>query len=133
MKLKDIRDDYYSFSKKLSDITRQLSFAGIAVIWTLRLGEGDSSGIIYEKSLLIPLATFVLVLALDFLHYFWATLATRMVNNHLWKLYHDNEKKVDFPSWINRITEGFFFSKVILYAIGQGILIYYLFRLIEGI
>ncbi len=37
MKLSDYRETYYEFSGKLSDVSRQLSFAGIALIWLFKL------------------------------------------------------------------------------------------------
>jgi hypothetical protein len=39
MKLQKARDTYYEYSGKLSDITRQLSFAGIAIVWIFRAGD----------------------------------------------------------------------------------------------
>ena len=39
MKISKLREDYSKASAKVSELVRQLSFAGIAVIWILRTGE----------------------------------------------------------------------------------------------
>jgi len=36
MNLQDYRDDFYTYSGKASDISRQLAFAGIAIIWIFK-------------------------------------------------------------------------------------------------
>ena len=39
MKLSDYRETYYEFSGKASDVTRQLAFAGIAIVWIFKIEE----------------------------------------------------------------------------------------------
>jgi hypothetical protein len=39
MKLQDYRNDFYLFSGKASDISRQLAFAAIAIIWIFKRTE----------------------------------------------------------------------------------------------
>ena len=39
MKIHELRSTYYEASGKVSDISRQLAFAGIAVIWVLRVEQ----------------------------------------------------------------------------------------------
>ena len=68
MKIHEIRDAYYEASGTVSDISRQLAFAGIAVIWVLKVGDG-SGGIPFSSELVIPLYCFVSALGLDLLQY----------------------------------------------------------------
>lgn len=130
MKLGDIRDDYYTYSGKLSDISRNMCFAGIAVIWALRLGEAGSSGIPYSDKLLTPLVYFALSLAMDFIQYAWSTAATGIVNSVYWKKHKDNDVEVEFPSWLNHISILLFFIKLLFSFIGIAALILYLWKLL---
>ena len=38
-KLSEFKEDYYHFTGKLSDINRQIAFAGIALIWVFKKGK----------------------------------------------------------------------------------------------
>ena len=42
MKLRNYRQTYYDYSGKASDIARQLSFAGIAIIWIFKIQKDTS-------------------------------------------------------------------------------------------
>ncbi|MBX3674317.1 MAG: hypothetical protein KF776_15170 [Burkholderiales bacterium] len=75
MNLSDLKKDYDAFSGKASDVTRQLSFAGIAVIWVLR-GSDRSSEIALSILLLCSLGGFVFTLMLDLAQYLYGTWST---------------------------------------------------------
>ena len=130
MKAGDIRDDYYVLSGKLSDISRNLCFAGIAVIWALRLGNAAESGIVFSEKLLLPLAIFVLSLTLDFIQYAWSTAATGIMNKIYWNRYKDDETSVEFPTWLNVVTSVIFIVKLIASFAGQAILLFYIWKLL---
>lgn len=68
MKLNEYKITYEDFSGKASDVVRQLSFAGIAVIWIFKVQSNGSLKI--PDSLLTPLMLFCISLALDLLQYF---------------------------------------------------------------
>lgn len=72
MKLSDYRNTYYEFSGKASDVARNLSFAGIALIWIFMVA-GDPVPKI-PKRLILPAALLALTLAFDLLQYISATL-----------------------------------------------------------
>ncbi len=105
MELKDARAAADTFSGKASDVSRQLAFAGIAVIWILRVGD-KTGGIQYAGALLLPLLMFVASLALDLLHYVYGAVA--------WLSFHrikelelkdaPAETKTKAPRWIHRIN-----------------------------
>ena len=71
MKLKDCRETFYEFSGKLSDNTRKLAFAGIAIVWIFKQGENGSYTI--PDALKTAMLMFVVSLSLDLLHYIWQT------------------------------------------------------------
>jgi len=72
MKLGDIRDAYEALSAKASEIVRQLSLAGVALVWLFRSGRPGS------PEVALPLVRgalfFFLALVLDFLQYLSGTM-----------------------------------------------------------
>jgi hypothetical protein len=58
VKIAELRDTYYEATDKVSELVRQLSFAGIAVVWILRTGD-HTGGVTYSSELLRPLVLFV--------------------------------------------------------------------------
>lgn len=110
MKLKDARDNYYFFSGKTSDITRQLGLAGIALVWLYKVERAGVTKLPVE--LQTPLVLIVLGLTLDLLQYAVAT--------GVWGVYQRHKEKsgigetVDFeaPSSINIPTIALFIGKV---------------------
>ncbi len=73
MNVNDYRDTYYTLSGKASDVSRQLSFAGIALVWIFKAEKGGPLAV--PEPLLLPAALFVLALALDLLQYVYGSLA----------------------------------------------------------
>jgi hypothetical protein len=124
MKLKDARENYYEFSRKTSEIVRQLGFAGIALIWIFR-AEGGGQQIIPGE--LVPAAALIVTgLAFDLLHAVVGTLA--------WGIYHrykettGTKEQAEFlaPAWINWGTIFFFWAKTIVMAIAYLYLLRFL-------
>ena len=69
MKIRKIREDFEANTKTVSDLVRQLAFAGIAVIWVIRTGD-NAGGIRYSlEPLFSSLLLFVVALACDFAQY----------------------------------------------------------------
>jgi hypothetical protein len=131
MKLKDARDAYDIFSGKLSDIVRQLSFAGIAVIWIFRVGH-ESGGIAYSTELLIPLGCFVLTLGLDFLQYLYASIAWSRFHRYKELSGVDNRAEFKAPAWLNIPTLFFFYSKAASIFVGYIFLLMAIGRQLIG-
>ena len=66
MKLADIRENYYEFSRKTSEVVRNLGFAGIALIWVFRTEINGS--LIIHPDLYLAGVFLVIGLGLDLLH-----------------------------------------------------------------
>jgi hypothetical protein len=74
MKLEDARGAYEALSGKASDIVRQLSLAGVGLIWVFKSGADTSNTILSLDPELLKAAVFIfLALVLDFLQYFVGT------------------------------------------------------------
>lgn len=135
MKLEDARAAFYEASATLSDNTRKLLFAGIAIVWIFKSGDRSSAGIGFSRSLILPLAAFVAGLLLDMLQYLYKTIAW-------WYFYKSKHRKkfaddaqVAAPNMINVITFAFFYLKIGACAWGYYYVIRYIWaalNLIHG-
>lgn len=83
MKLKECRESYYYNSGKASDISRNLGFAGLALIWAFRVTTVEQEFIPYE----LRWAAILLItgLGLDFFQYIVGTV--------VWGAYHRLKEK----------------------------------------
>jgi hypothetical protein len=132
--LKEARDNYSKRSTKLSDVVRQLNFAGIAVIWLLRTGD-NTGGIPYSDCLLWPLGLFICSATFDLLHYAYASAA--------WGIFHRLEEKklkddaeratveIHAPNAINWLSLFFFWGKTIFTVAAYCFLIAYIARFLS--
>jgi hypothetical protein len=125
MKVQEIRNDYYEASGVVSLISRQLNFAGIAVIWLLKVGT-NSGGISFSGELLVPLYCFVAALGADLLQYVYKTITLGTLNYFHWRKHKDNEADVDVSPKINWLTNIFFWGKVTLLIYGYILLLYFI-------
>lgn len=119
MDIEKVRAAADIYSGKLSDLARQLSFAGIAVIWIFKIG-GDTGGMVYPGELYIPLACFLFSLCFDLLHYAYSTIAWTLLGNCMDK---KNQTGCDISNAINIPSEILFYLKVVLVLIGYAILL----------
>lgn len=133
MKLKDAREAYYEYTGKLSDVNRQLCFAGIAVIWIFAVKE-DSGGVTISSQLLLPLGCFVLGLTFDLLQY--------TVQSVSWGVFHrskensgiSEEDEIGAPAWINWAPDWLMCLKVLFTLLGYiALLVYFLDLAGEGV
>lgn len=120
MKIKAVRALVDTFTGKASELSRQLAFAGIAVIWIFK-NSGDTA--IIPNDFLLPLFFLVLTLALDFLQYIFGSIEW-MIFSHLQEKKHDctnEEKEVDSsPGWINLPHTICFVLKLVTITIGYA-------------
>jgi hypothetical protein len=126
-KLSDYKVVYEEASSKVSDLTRQMALAGIAIIWIFR--QPDTSEKIICKELLTPLIFFISTLSFDILQYIYKTIAWAI----FFRIKEKKTKKQDpdppmqarpimnLPTWI------LFFLKVICLLIGYILIFNYLF------
>lgn len=109
MKLEKYLETYYWFSGKASDVARQLAFAGVAIIWIFKAGNGLQTKI--PNGLLLPLILLCLSLASDLLQYVTGTI--------IWGFFHRyHEKKmtgdIKASAWLMKPILIFFILKIIL-------------------
>jgi len=126
MNLKICRETFYEFSGILSDNTRKLAFAGIAIVWIFKQGENGSFTIpnILRKAMLM----FVLSLSLDLLQYIWQSFIWGIFYTYKEKKLNHNEN-IDFlaPNIFKDIANIFFWSKVITLVIGYIFMLIFFF------
>jgi hypothetical protein len=121
MTRKDAREIYYKASNTLSEVTRQLSLAGIAVIWIFKVGESSAGGIKFQPVFVWPLVLFILALGFDLFQYTYKSAA--------WGVFHtlkarQNSDDFEAPDAINWPTLLFFWGKVILTVLAYCALLY---------
>lgn len=128
MTLDDLWTDVREYTGKLSEVTRQAAYAGLALIWIFKTGTETTYHL--DRSLILAGALLALALACDVAQYAVAVLFR-------WRHARAEERVrgVDYdrddltlPVNINRGPYAFFALKVALVAAGYAILIYYLFR-----
>lgn len=127
-------DTFYEKSGQTSSINRQISYAGIAVLWIL--ASNDASQILSNPSLLYPALCFVAALGFDFLQYFSASVVWQLYCKYLEK----KDKAGDFygsaetaetyrhPKFINLVAEICFFAKCTFLLAGYVFLVWYLYQ-----
>jgi hypothetical protein len=125
MKLQDARDIYERRSTNLSDVVRQLNFAGIAIIWLLRTGDNTLP---YSKGLLWPLGLFAGSATFDLFHYAYATAAWGIFYRLQEKKPENNaETEIHVPGAINWISFVFLWGKTGLTIAAYCFLVVYIF------
>lgn len=130
MNLSDARETYYFYSGKLSDINRNICFAGIAVVWIF-VTKVSTSEIKLEKEFLVPLILFVISLALDLLQYLTSTITWSMF--HRIKEKSDIQEDSDFkaPRWFNWPPLIMFYLKVFATISGYAVLLKIITKIIR--
>jgi hypothetical protein len=122
MKILEIRDAYYQASGKVSELVRQFSLAGIAVIWIFRIGGDDAGGVRYTSELLLPLGFFVAALGSDLLQYVYGSVIWGFLNTHHWRKHKSNDKDVKVSDKVNWPSLFFFWIKVVFALVAYGLL-----------
>jgi hypothetical protein len=123
-------DRWYVASAKASDTSRQLAFAGIAVVWVLSGGADAPTTATVSGELVGALLAFVVALLCDFLQY--------AVQSLLWRMFSRKKEKAlraqydSAPGWrdeefsvpvaLNVPGEVFFWSKLVAVATGYVVL-----------
>lgn len=116
MKLRDARQAYDYYTGKLSDVTRQLCFAGVAVVWVFVVKESGSFSL--ASNLKISLGFFVTALALDLLHYLSSSVTWGIFHRYKEMCKTGEDAEFLAPLWINFVPLIFFWSKVFFALFG---------------
>lgn len=114
-KLSEFKDDYYFFTGKLSDINRQIAFAGIALIWVFK--KGDNSEFQIDSELILPAILIVSALACDIFQYIYQSVTWSIFYTYHNRKNKSEDKKIESPECLNYPSWVFFFIKVILVLI----------------
>ncbi|HXX43013.1 MAG TPA: hypothetical protein VEI58_12205 [Chthoniobacterales bacterium] len=128
MKLEEAKKAFYDASATLTENTRKLCFAGIAIVWIFKVGDKNAGGVPFAAGLLWPLGAFVMALALDVLQYFYKST--------IWWLYYackhkqgtSDDSEIDPPRLINFLTFVFFYGKVLFCGYGFYRLLAYIWK-----
>ena len=122
MTFSEIVEVYYGATETLSTQVRQLAFAGIAVIWIVRVGDSEAGGLDYTSAATLALFLFLASLSLDLLQYVYKSAAYWWINRSNWKegSKMDEDVHVD-PRW-NVPTIVFFWLKTAVLMVGYGVL-----------
>jgi hypothetical protein len=114
MKLEDARKAYYEYSGKVSDISRTLALAGIALIWVFKVDSKVGPHV--PNELILPAFLLVLALSADFLHYVVATISWGTYQRYKEKAGVTEKDQFLAPSWINWPTTFFLFPLKIIFV-----------------
>jgi len=126
VKISEVKADYYEASSKVSDIVRQLSFAGIAVVWIFRVGD-KAGGMRYTPEMVHPLGLFVISLGLDLFQYTYKTVALGALNYFSHKKHPDDETDIAYPSKLNWVTNILFVGKAGACILAFGFLLHLIY------
>jgi hypothetical protein len=118
MTLEDVRTAYETLSGKASDIVRQISLAGVGLIWIFK--SGTSTSLSLEPPLLKAAFFIFLALIFDFLQYLLGTT--------IWFAYFRHKEKqgtkggIEFlaPPQLNWPTWAIFYLKSAMMLIAYG-------------
>ncbi len=130
MTLDDLWSDVRELTGKLSDVTRQAAYAGLAIIWIFK--TGDAATYHFDRSLIWAGVLLALGLTLDLAQYA-CNAALRWFNAR----HEEQVRGVDYegkdltlPKRINRVPYALFALKVALVAAGYVVLLTYLLRVL---
>ena len=132
MKLPEYRQTFYDYSGKVSDLSRQLAFAGLAVIWIFKK-DGATDKLTIPGALTLPLLLLVASLACDVLQYFAGTV--------VWWLFYrikeirgftDEQELGDHSPWLEAPIWIFFLFKFIFLIVAYACIARYLFANLTG-
>jgi len=119
MKLSEYKQDYYTFTGKLSDINRQIAFAGIALIWIFK--RNDVENVVICHQLVLPAILLAIALGADISQYIYQSITWAIFYRYHEKRTDNDDAEVSAPSILNYPSWMFFIIKVAL------VLIAYLF------
>ena len=118
MNLDDAKAAYETLSGKASDIVRQISLAGVGLIWIFKSGTGSSLSL--DEPLLRASFFIFLALLLDFLQYISGTTIWFLYFRHREKIGTKQADEFLAPPQLNWPTWALFYLKCIAMLIAYG-------------
>jgi hypothetical protein len=104
-------DEYRARTARLSDVSRQLAFAGIALLWLFSNGAEAPKGVVHLPGRLhAPALALIVALILDLLHPIYSIIGVR---HYTRKAEKDRKAEFDLPGWFPLPAELLFAAKVV--------------------
>ena len=124
MNLKEVWKDYDYYTKTLSTISRQLGFAGLAIIWIFKTEKAGN----YEVPAELVWPTILLVggLAADFFHYLIASEIWRFYARHREKAGSSQTEEFLAPPQLNWPAMLLFYIKLVFTIAAYALLLSFL-------
>ena len=113
MKIKEVRKLVDTFTSKASELSRQLAFAGVAVIWIFK---NSSQNAVIPDDLVLPLFLLVLTLTFDFLQYVFGSIEWSIfshIQENKYNCEHEDQEVDSSPWWINLAHTICFYLKIL--------------------
>ena len=124
MKLDGYRETYQFHTGKASEVARQLSFAGIALIWVFR--NAPNALVAVPQQLVLPTKPFVIALALDLLQYLAGTIAWGTFVRHHEGAGTPADEELDASMYRNWPALAFFWGKMVAVLLAYYLVLQYL-------
>jgi small-conductance mechanosensitive channel len=128
VKLAEYRQTFYEFSGKASDVSRQLAFAAIAIIWLFKNDLPGGGQLTIPRALIFPGILIVTALAADLLQYVLASLIWRLYYRYLEKKHVRPEADIQHSPWLEIPITALFWIKVVLVILGYIFILIFLLR-----
>jgi len=113
MKIKDHWDDYAFYTEKLTELSRQLAFAGAAICWFFKTPD-----VTFPTSILLALIGLVIFFISDIMQYLFSAILLkcwlRPIEKEAWKKHKSLDVDIDRPSYIDKPAFLLFIIKIIL-------------------
>lgn len=122
--LKEFRDYHYNYSKQASVLSRQLAYAGIAVIWVFKSGTEGQLSVPHE--LFCPGAFFIVALGFDLLQCVTGSAIWSAFYNRHFKRLKNDEAEIIAPRWLKYPIYILYFLKISAVLMGYLFLLKYL-------
>lgn len=119
MRLADINESLYESTSKLGATTRNLSLAGIGIVWVFKVEKNGSSYL--PRDLVLPALFFVISVALDFFQYAYNAIAYSIVARL--NREKDGDTEILLPSKIMLPTYSMFYGKILAAVVGYVLLL----------
>jgi hypothetical protein len=126
MILQQYRDDFYTYSGKASDVSRQLAFAAIAIIWLFKHETAGQLNV--PRELIRPGIFVVLALALDLLQYCLAAAIWYFFYRSQERKHVSETAEIKHSVWLERPISLFFWVKIILVVLAYYYILIFLLR-----
>jgi hypothetical protein len=111
VRLQDYRDTFYEFSGKASDLSRQLAFAAIALIWLFKKDVGGQPTL--PRELILPGILVVASLTLEMLQYCVASIIWRTFYRRKEEAGVGENVEIEHSEWLERPITLLFAAKIV--------------------